>query len=90
MAVVTFPNPSQPSPITPQFPMSAQAITKSDTDTFERPVSVFVGVAGDVVVVPAGHQTAVTFTMPAGGVIPVLVGAVKSTNTTASGLVALY
>lgn len=90
MAVLTFPNPTYPSDSQPQFPRSAKAITKSDTDTFERPVNVYVGGAGDVVVIPAGGQAAVTFTAQAGSVLPVMVTAVKSASTTATGLVAIY
>ncbi len=75
----------------PFFPSGAKAITKSDTDTFAIPVALYVGVTGNVVVTPANGVTDVTFTgVPAGAMLPVMVKAVKSTSTTASGFVAIY
>lgn len=71
-------------------PQSALAVTKSDTDTFSHPVEIFVGGAGTVTVTPASGQTAVSFTVPAGGKVPVLVTAVKSTGTAATLLVAYW
>ena len=53
MAVVTFPAPSSPSPTAPILLDAGKAITPSDTDTFERPVAVFVGAAGTVTCTPA-------------------------------------
>ena len=72
------------------FPMNAKAVTKSDTDTFNHPVSIFVGAAGTVTVTPAGGQANVAFEVPAGSFVPVLVTAVLSTGTDASDLVAVY
>jgi len=84
---------SQPINI-PHRPNGAQAITPSDADTFAEPVHVYVGVAGNVSVVPAAAGSAgsaVLFKgMPAGSTLPVKVWAVKSTNTTATDLVAVY
>lgn len=90
MAVITLTHPSYASPSEPRFPGSAVAITPSDTDTFSVPVAVYVGVAGNVVVTPEGGQADVTFTAPAGATLPVMVWAVKATNTTSTGLVAIY
>jgi len=53
MAVVTFPGPSSPSPTAPILLDAGKAITPSDADTFERPVAVYVGVAGTVTCTPA-------------------------------------
>lgn len=72
------------------FPWNAKAVTKSDTDTFSQPVSIFVGTAGTVTVTPAGGQANVAFEVPAGSFVPVLVTAVLSTGTDASDLVAVY
>jgi len=69
----------------------AAAITPSDTDNVPNaPVSVYVGGTGNVVVVTSRGDT-VTFTgVPAGTILPVQVRQVKSTNTTATSLVAIY
>ena len=80
------------------FPALAKAITPSDdsdlTDLEGRRKSqtVYVGGAGDVVVVPIGNDLAqsVTFTCPAGGLVPVEVRRVRFTGTTATGLVGLF
>ena len=49
----------------------------------------YVGVTGDIAVVMANGD-AITFTNVAVGIFPVSVKQVKSTNTTAAGLIALY
>jgi hypothetical protein len=77
----------------PMFPGGAKAITKSDTDTFSSPVTVHVGGAGVVRVVPEYNGNAgatVDFTVPAGGLVPCRVWAVYSTGTTATVMVAVY
>lgn len=86
------------SSTTTKYPPRAVAITPHDTnalvdqDGTEQAMTVFVGSAGTVAVLPAGNTgtTAVTFTIPAGGVVPVLCRVVKSTGTTASGLVGVW
>lgn len=83
----------QPSGGIPSFPHGADEITPSNDDTHEPPISVYVGVAGDVAVVPAASPTGdpVVFkNVPAGSVLPCQVVKVMSTNTTATDLVALY
>lgn len=69
------------------------AITKSDTVNFVGPQklcgAIWVGGAGDVVVVQENDNTA-TFTCPAGIVLDVRAKRVNSTNTTATDLDALY
>lgn len=67
------------------------AITKSDATDFSYYVrGIYVGGAGDVVVVnPDG--TTCTFTgVPAGTILPVKARRVNSTNTTATNMVGLY
>lgn len=62
---------------------------KSDTENFPEMVrSIYVGVAGNVVVVAADDSVA-TWTMPAGSYIDCLTKRVNSTNTTATGLIGL-
>ena len=90
MAVVTMPSPSVFGAKCPQLPDSGKAITPADADTFERPVHVFCGVAGNVVCTPANGQADVTIAVQAGTLIPFRVLAVKATGTTATGLVAVY
>ena len=73
-----------------QFGYHAKAITPSDADVYNAPFYVYVGVAGNVAIVPAGSNTAVTFVgVAAGTVIPCKAKAVFATNTTATSLVAL-
>lgn len=71
---------------------SFAAITPHDTTELATiPKGIYVGGAGNVVVIGADDSTAVTFTgVPAGSVLPVRPRIVKSTNTTATNLVALY
>ena len=93
MATVSTPSPTNPSQRTsaPEYPRGAKAITPSDTDVFEQAVSVYVGVAGDVVIRPANGNSAVTFKgMPAGSVVPCMAIGVNATSTTATNLVAIY
>jgi len=75
------------------FPEGADEITPSDTDTHEPPVTVYVGVTGNVAIVPAGEpaSAAVVFKgLPAGSVVPCRAVKVMATGTTATDLVALY
>ena len=91
MGVVATPNNSNMQPALPGFPGAAFAITKSDSDTFAQPVTVFVGGAGDVAILPANGGAAVTFKgLPAGSVVPCRAIAVMSTNTSATDMVAVY
>lgn len=90
MAVIAFPAPTTVSPQSPCLPDGAKAITPSDVDTFQQPVSVYVGGAGTVTCTPANLQADVVITMAAGSVIPFRVVAVKATGTTATLLVGVY
>lgn len=67
---------------------TAAAITPSDTvaNAFS---SIYVGVTGDVAVVPAGQDNAVTFKAVPVGILPVACTKVMATNTTASSLLGL-
>jgi hypothetical protein len=72
------------------FPIKAVAITPSDTTILDA-CAIYVGVGGDVAVMPAGGTSAVTFkNAPAGSVIPLTVVKVMSTNTTATNMVGVY
>lgn len=65
------------------------AITVSNTATLS-PCYVYVGVSGDVAVVPALQDTSVTFkNVPQGTILPVKVKKVLSTGTTATDMVAV-
>lgn len=74
----------------PVLPDGGKAITPSDADTFQGPVAVFVGGAGVVTCTPANGGADVAITMPAGGIVPFRVLAVKATGTTATLMVAVY
>jgi hypothetical protein len=66
------------------------AVTPHDSTNFtEMPKAVFVGVAGNVVAVDE-YGTAVTYAMAAGQILPIRPIRINSTNTTATGLVAIY
>ena len=68
----------------------AAAVTAADTDLAYITRSIYVGTAGDLVVVMAGDGAEVTFTgIPAGSLLPIAVTQVKAA-TTASDIVALY
>ena len=92
MAVLTtFVEFSNESPTFPAFPGGALALTPSDADTFPVPVTVYVGAAGNVAVLPWNGGAAVTFVgLPAGSVLPCRVAGVLSTGTTAASLVGVY
>lgn len=70
----------------------AAAVTPSDATTFDSPTrALWVGVAGTVVVRMAADSANVTFSgVQAGQILPLRVDRVLSTNTTASGIVALW
>jgi len=90
LGIVTNDINSQKQQVT-AFPDRAVAITPHATDVFSAPVSVFVGVAGTVTIVPAGQpSTTVQFTMPAGSIVPCRAIAVRASGTAATGLVAVY
>lgn len=74
----------------PAFPRAAASVTPSDSTTFETPSMVYVGGAGNVAVMPWEGVTSVTFTVPAGGYVPLQVRQVLSTGTTATGLVRVF
>ena len=74
----------------PVKPDGGQAITPSNTDTFAGAVAVYVGGAGVVTCTPANGAADVAVTVPAGGMVPFRVVAVKATGTTATLMVAVY
>lgn len=70
---------------------NAAAVTPSDTvDLSDVTTGLWVGGAGNVVVIMNGGQT-VTFTgVPAGTLLPIRVSRVKATSTTATNMIALW
>lgn len=66
-------------------------VTASDTVNFAYIVrGIYVGGAGDVVVVWDNDSTSTFSSVPAGTILPVKVKRVNSTNTTATNMVGLY
>jgi hypothetical protein len=67
----------------------AFAITPSDTDKLQQCEAIFVGGAGDVIVQMSGSTTSITFTAPAGAILPIKAQRVMAA-TTATALVGLW
>ena len=78
------------SPTFPMFPGGAVAVVPSDTVMFPSPSVLYVGTSGNVRVTTAQGDDVVFSNVPAGGVIPVQVDQVWSTNTTAANIVRVY
>lgn len=73
------------------FPRSAAVVTKSDTVDMPNEGIIYVGVAGDVKVLPAGSEAPVTFLgLTAGSAVPCVVRRVYNTGTTAGSLLVVY
>lgn len=89
MAVITFANITTVNASKPTVPDGLQAITPADADTFNLPVKVYVGGAGNVVYKPANGGATVTVPMIAGSYLPSRAIAVLFTGTTATGLFAV-
>lgn len=91
MATITLDNPTRELASRPVFPNGAVAVTPSDANSFSQPVSVYVGVSGNVAITPANGGSSVTFVgLPAGAMVPCQALAVLATGTTATSLVAVY
>lgn len=87
MATVTIPQTDDQNSGVPFFPSGAKAVTVGDTYT--APVTIYVGVAGDVTVVPLKGDATVTFkNVPAGACVPVRVTSVSA--ATATNMVAVF
>ena len=78
-------------PKAPTLASRAVAVTKSDVTVYDPPLSgLWVGGTGNVAVVPAGQDNAVSFlAVPAGNFLPVVVSQVLSTGTSATNIVGL-
>ena len=75
------------------FANDAKNITPGATRisyTEDRGVCLYVGNSGDVEVIMEGGTTIVFTNVPSGSFLPVLVTHVLATNTTATGIIALY
>lgn len=70
MATTLFANYTASSPLAPAKPDGCQAITASDADTFERPVSIYCNGAGNVAYQPANGGPNVTVAVTAAGFLP--------------------
>ncbi|QQQ19555.1 hypothetical protein JIP62_05540 [Brevundimonas vitis] len=68
----------------------AEAVTPSDTvDLTTYAKALYLGVGGDLTLIPAGSTAAVTLKNHAGGYVPVQARRVLATGTTAQHIVAL-
>lgn len=87
MALVSLP----PSPSPDACAVHAFAVTPSDSTTFASPTRwLYVGTTGNVAVTMQDGSTATFTAVPAAYRLPVSVTQVKSTGTTASGIVGAY
>ena len=69
---------------------SGAAVTPSDSTDINTTKALYIGTAGNIKVILADDSSAVTLTNCAVGYHPLRVTRVYSTDTTASGIVALY
>jgi hypothetical protein len=70
---------------------NALAITPADTDLSIISRAIYVGTTGNLTVKMAGSENTITFTaVPAGSLLPIRVTQIRSTDTTATNIVALY
>lgn len=67
----------------------ATAVTPSDATIFEVCRGLYVGTGGNLAVRMADGET-ITFTNVLAGIFPIQVDQVRSTGTTATGIIALY
>jgi len=68
----------------------AEAVTKSDSTILKGVRAIWVGGAGNLAVIFADDDSAVTLTgVTAGSLLPIAVTKVMSTNTTATNIVAI-
>lgn len=69
----------------------AVAVTPSDTTNLSFDArAIYVGTAGNVVVVFPDNSTVTFSGVPSGSILPVIAKRINNTNTTASNIVALY
>ena len=72
----------------PDFAVTATAVS-GDT-TFDSPVALYIGGAGDVAVIPSGQAGSVVFAgLTAGTFLPVAVDELVASGTTATSILAL-
>ena len=76
------------------FPPHAVALIDAD-QIFQQASTIYVGGTGDVEVIPYYPPTDTTtsvifYSIPAGGVVPVLVKGIKAAGTTATNMVRIY
>lgn len=83
-----------PAPVNGMTNPAAKAFAISPNDNTDLAVvtrGLYVGATGDVVVILDADSSAVTFVGLAAGIIhPLAVKRVKSTNTTATGIIGVY
>ncbi len=65
------------------------AVTPSDTAAISKTAALYVGGAGNIVVVGVNSAAVTFYNVPAGTLIPLSVTFVKATGTTATNIVAL-
>lgn len=93
MALINFTGQiTSASPSCPVLPDGAQALVAgAGTDTFPSAVTIYVGVTGNVTILPLHGGASVTFVgVPAGVVVPCRAAGIDWTTTTAASLVAIY
>jgi hypothetical protein len=70
---------------------NAFAVTPHDTNALTSDTrGIYIGGAGDMVLVTTGGETVTFVGLPAGFILPVRANIIKSTGTTATNIVGLY
>lgn len=68
----------------------AEAVTPNDATVLGDVRALYIGVSGDVAVMPKGRSVAVTFKSVPIGILPVQCSKVMLTNTSATNILALF
>jgi hypothetical protein len=70
---------------------NAFAVTPHDTNALTSDTrGIYIGGAGDMVLITSGGETVTFVGLPAGFILPVRANVIKATGTTATSIVGLY
>lgn len=81
-------NASAPGALFPAYQLAT--VTASDSTVLQNVRGLWIGGAGTISVIATNDTAAVSFTVPAGTLLPVFAKKVMATGTTATNIVALF